>query len=244
MAMKPPRWSAITQSAFEWERAALEFLREHLPDHEPWRAWANFEFIDDQGRVNEVDVLVLTPQGLVLVEIKSRPGAVEGDAHSWTWNTDGRRTTVDNPLRLANRKAQRLASLLRRQDAIAKSPVQAPWVEAAVFLSAVRPPLRLDASTLNRVFLRGRPGREDDDGIIGAITSALTSAFPRRQPIEASASRMIARAIEQAGIRPSLRERRIGDYECSGAGRRRGQLAVEACFRVAIHHRRCLAACG
>lgn len=71
--MKPPRWSAITQSAFEWERAALEFLREHLPEHEPWRAWANFEFIDDQGRVNEVDVLVLTPQGLVLVEIKSRP---------------------------------------------------------------------------------------------------------------------------------------------------------------------------
>ncbi len=220
MAMKPPRWSAITQSAFEWERAALEFLREHLPEHEPWRAWANFEFIDDQGRVNEVDVLVLTPQGLVLVEIKSRPGAVEGDAHSWTWNTDGRRTTVDNPLRLANRKAQRLASLLRRQDAIAKSPVQAPWVEAAIFLSAVRPPLRLDASTRNRVFLRGRPGREDDDGIVGAITTTLTSAFPRRQPIEASASRVIARAIEQAGIRPSLRERRIGDYEL-------GQLLAE-----------------
>jgi hypothetical protein len=103
---------------------------------------------------------VLTPQGLVLVEIKSRPGAVEGDAHSWTWNTDGRRTTVDNPLRLANRKAQRLALLLRRQEAIAKSPVQAPWVEAAVFLSAVRSPLRLDASTRNCVFLRGRPVRE------------------------------------------------------------------------------------
>jgi hypothetical protein len=117
MAMKPPRWSAITQSAFEWEREALEFLREHLPEHEPWRAWANFEFIDDQGRVNEVDVLVLTPQGLVLVEIKSRPGAVEGDAYSWTWNTDRRRTTVDNPLRLANRKAQR-----SRRSSAAKPP--------------------------------------------------------------------------------------------------------------------------
>jgi Nuclease-related domain len=32
----------------------------------------------DDGRVNEVDVLVLTPAGLVLVEIKSRPGTLGG----------------------------------------------------------------------------------------------------------------------------------------------------------------------
>jgi hypothetical protein len=49
--MKLPKWIAITQSAFPWEREALDFLRSHLPDHEPWRAWANFEFIDDEGRV-------------------------------------------------------------------------------------------------------------------------------------------------------------------------------------------------
>ena len=52
--MKSPKWIAITQSAFPWEREALDFLRSHLPDHEPWRAWANFEFIDDEGRVSEV----------------------------------------------------------------------------------------------------------------------------------------------------------------------------------------------
>src|SRR6266436_3699256 len=90
-SMKSPKWIAISQSAFDWEREALDFLRSHLPDHEPWRAWANFEFIDDEGRVNEVDLLVLTPAGLLLVEIKSRPGTIEGDAHSWNWTTDGRR---------------------------------------------------------------------------------------------------------------------------------------------------------
>jgi hypothetical protein len=63
--MKPPRWTAVTEPAFPWEGDALDFLRSHLPDHEPWRAWANFEFIDDEGRVNEVDVLVLTPAGLM-----------------------------------------------------------------------------------------------------------------------------------------------------------------------------------
>src|ERR1700720_538767 len=43
--MRPPRWSAISESGFEWEREALDFLREHLPDHEPYRAWSNLEFI-------------------------------------------------------------------------------------------------------------------------------------------------------------------------------------------------------
>ena len=118
--MKPPRWTVVSPSAFEWEREALEFLREHLPDHEPWRAWSNFEFVDDEGRVNEVDLLVLTPAGLLLVEIKSRPGTIDGDAHSWVWTTDGRRHTVDNSLLLANRKAKRLASLLKRQDAFGR----------------------------------------------------------------------------------------------------------------------------
>ena len=124
--MNASRWTAVSQSPFAWEREALDFARSHLPDHEPWRAWSNFEFIDDEGRVNEVDLLVLTPAGLVLIEIKSRPGTVTGDAHSWTWITEGRQFTRDNPLPLANRKAKRLASVLRRQDALSGRGARAP----------------------------------------------------------------------------------------------------------------------
>ena len=51
MAMTPPRWNVSEESDYPWEREALQFLREHLPDVEPWRAWVNFEFIDDVGRV-------------------------------------------------------------------------------------------------------------------------------------------------------------------------------------------------
>lgn len=86
--MKPPRWTVVSPSAYEWEREALEFLREHLRDHDPWRAWSNFELVDDEGRVNEVDLLVLGPAGLMLVEVKSQPGAIDGDAHSWIWMLD------------------------------------------------------------------------------------------------------------------------------------------------------------
>ena len=210
--MKPPRWTVVSPSAYEWEREALEFLREHLPDHEPWRAWSNFEFVDDEGRVNEVDLLVLTPAGLLLVEIKSRPGTIDGDAHGWVWTTDGRRHTVDNPLLLANRKAKRLASLLNRQDAFGRGANRAPWVTEVIFLSKVLQPPRIDPGTARRVFLRGNPRGVSDAGIIAALTGTLDPELGRPGSVDSNIARATARSIEQAGIRPAGRDRRVGDY--------------------------------
>ena len=50
--MRAQRWVAVSPSEYAWEREALDFLRQHLPDYEPWRAWSNFEFVDNDGRVN------------------------------------------------------------------------------------------------------------------------------------------------------------------------------------------------
>jgi serine/threonine protein kinase len=213
--MKPPRWTAVSQSAFEWEREALDFLRENLPDHEPWRAWSNFEFIDDDGRVNEVDALILTPACLILIEAKSRPGTVAGDAHSWTWRTEGREFPTDNPLPLANRKAKRLASVLRRQDALSGRTGARikPWVEPLIFLSKVDQPPGLDPGTAKRVVLRGQPGRPNDAGVIGTLLRADELGFGRPGAVDAAAARQITRALEQAGVRPAGRGRRVGDYE-------------------------------
>ena len=213
--MTAPRWNSISPSSFEWEREALDFLRQNLPDNEPWRAWSNFEFIDDEGRVNEVDALVLTPAGLILIEIKSRPGSVQGDAHSWTWTTDGRRIIVDNPLPLANRKAKRLASLLRRQGSFGGTSSRTPtlWVEPAIFLSAVRQAPRIDPGTTCKVFLRGNPSVPDDGGIIGALRRASDFGLGRAGAVDINTARAIQRAMEQAGIRSASRTRRAGDYE-------------------------------
>ena len=58
MPMRSPRWTAIAKSSqFPWEREALDWLRAKLPDRDLWHAWTNFEFIDDDGKVNEVDAL-------------------------------------------------------------------------------------------------------------------------------------------------------------------------------------------
>jgi hypothetical protein len=212
--MRPGRWTAVTESSFPWEREALEFLRVHLPDHEPWRAWSNFEFIDDEGRVNEVDVLVLTPVGFVLVEVKSRPGTLRGDPYSWTWTTEGHQVTTDNPLPRANRKAKRLASVLRRQDAIVRSvPRTSPWIEPLIFLSAVRQRPVLDPGTEKRVVLRGAPGSPEDAGVIGTLIRADELGLGRGRTAGPAATRAWVRAIEQAGIRAPGRGRRVGDYE-------------------------------
>jgi serine/threonine protein kinase len=210
MTLGASRWHIIAESSFAWERQALEWLREHLPDRDPWHAWTNFEFIDDEGKVNEVDALVLSPAGLFLLEIKSRPGVLTGDAHSWTWTTDGRSTTVDNPLILTNRKAKRLASLLKRQSAITKAKIRLPFVEPAVFLSASGLICKLEGRAKSATFQRGRPGALDDPGIVGALANGITSRAS--SVVDAQQARAIARGLTEAGIRPSNKHRQVGDY--------------------------------
>jgi serine/threonine protein kinase len=205
------RWHVIAASEFPWEREALDWLRANLPDRDSWHVWTNFEFIDDEGRISEVDALVLSPAGLFLVEIKSRPGILKGDAHSWTWITDGRATTVDNPLILANRKAKRLASLLRRQPAIFKAKIRLPFVEPAIFLSSTSLVCHLDGLARTATFQRGRPGSPDDSGVVAALANGTTGRTTTL--VDSSQARTIARGLSEAGIRPSNKHRQVGDYK-------------------------------
>lgn len=127
-------WIAVTESAFPWEMAALRYLRERLPEPEPFRAWANFAFVADDGSINEVDLLVVSLYKIYLVDIKSRPERVSGDASTWSWSHDGRTSTDDNPLLLANRKSKKLKALLQHQKALHGQHL--PYVEPLIFLSA------------------------------------------------------------------------------------------------------------
>jgi serine/threonine protein kinase len=211
MPMRSPRWTAIAESQLPWERAALDWLRAELPDRDPWHAWANFEFIDDDGKVNEVDALILSPGGLFLVEIKSRPGVVTGDPHTWTWTTDGREYSYDNPLILANRKAKRLASVLRKQPYVLKSKIRLPFVEPLILLSATNLYCKLAGNARARVCLRGEPGGPDDTGIVAVLMQGIADAYvPRR--VDHQQARVLSRSMADAGIRQSNKHRRVGDY--------------------------------
>jgi len=209
-------WVSVTQSAFPWEREALDFVRSRFPAHEPYRAWSNFEFIADDGSINEVDFLVFTPQGFFLVEIKSRPGRLSGDAGTWTWENEGRLFTGDNPLLLANLKAKKLASLLQRQKACKKKG-RIPFIEALVFCSAPDLQCELQGNARLRVCLRDQDASEGNaarPGVIAAFTRrecpGLTSK--PKGTHDRPMARVVAQALEQAGIRASQRQRRVGDY--------------------------------
>ena len=152
--MEPPRWNIITPSQYEWERRGLDFIRAGLPNHDPYRAWANFEFQAPNGAIYEVDLLVQTKQGFWLVEIKSWPGHVRGDAGTWTRTHNGKTISEDNPVMLANRKAKTLVSLLKSQQAARN--IRVPWMEAVVFLSADDLQCDLTGPALNRVLVKDR----------------------------------------------------------------------------------------
>jgi serine/threonine protein kinase len=208
------RWTTISASSFPWERDALDFIRQNLPDQDPYRAWSNFEFIADDGTIYEVDQLVLSPAGLFLVEIKSRPGVVTGDVHTWVWKDVEREYVYDNPLILANQKAKKLGSLLRHQRALSK--IWSPYVEPLIFCSAPGVKIRLEGPAKIRVHGRDREGvaaSEESRGIIAVLTNVSAANAPGARRIDSLTGRAIARAMEQAGIRPSNKARRVGDYE-------------------------------
>lgn len=213
-------WNTIIPSPYPWERAALDFVRAGLPDHDPYRAWANFEFQSPDGSLYEADLLVLTKQGLWLVEIKSRPGRVEGDAGTWTWtDKEGRRSSVDSPVLLANRKAKALSSLLKPKMAAQRVPT--PWLEALVFLSDPDLQCDLHGAARGRVCpadrepADGRPGRP---GILAALIHREEAGvdLSRRDAIDVKTAKALTRALEQVGIRPSQKARRVGDYVLKG----------------------------
>jgi len=213
--MESPRWKIITPSQYEHERRGLDFVREGLPDHDPYRAWSNFEFQTNDGAIYEVDLLVLTKQGFWLIELKSWAGRIWGDAGTWTRSCDGRTFSDDNPLYLANRKAKALSSLLKAQAAT--KGVNVPWLDAVIFLSADDLQCELSGQARNRIFLKDRKASDTQSerkGILCAILNRDGQGIDPelRTTIDIKVAKAVSRAIDSSGIRPSQRSRRVGDY--------------------------------
>lgn len=222
MIKKPPLWNEGA-SPFPRQREALAFLKERLPNNEPYRAWTNVEFIADDGSVNEIDTLVVTPRGFFLIEIKSHPGIMFGDGQNWRWRRpNGSEKPLPHPLILANLKAKRLRSLLPRQAALRNE--RDPFITALIFMSSADLDCRLHDIARTSVC-----GSDPDPVPLGAQQPEARTAFAPlpgivtiKDPSKASLrgtsinrpmSAKIAEAIEQAGLKPSNRGRRAGDWE-------------------------------
>ncbi len=204
----------MARSQFPWEQEALDFIHERFPAQDNYRAWANFEFIADDGSINEVDVLVACPQGIFLIEIKSNPGHLWGDAQDWTWHYEGRRKTVENPLILANRKCKRLKSLLSRQKAFRDGNL---FIEPLVFLSHAEAKSHLTGNATFGVTFRDSENPAEKTtrpGIMAAIRRRECPGLRQHDapPVNRPLIKAITQAMEQAGIKPSQKTRKVGDF--------------------------------
>lgn len=214
MARPPQRWIEVTRSQFSHEAEGLNLVRSLLPPRDPFRAWSNFEFRDGHGKWHEVDLLVLGQRRLHLVELKYYSGSLRGDDH--TWLRDGHRAE-DSPLKLARRKAQRLASKLQdeliawAQETGTKVPdarTVVPFVQESVLLH--HPDIRCMLPPASRIDLFGLDNRQRQSGLPGISGRLLEPAAPD-QAVTAARSEIVAKLMARIGV-VQRRQREAGSW--------------------------------
>lgn len=208
------RWVEVTPSPFPHEAEGLAIIRRLLPQTSPYRAWSNVEFRDGQGKWHEVDLIVLGQRQLHLVELKYYSGTLRGD--DLRWLRDGHRAE-DSPLKLARRKAQRLASKLRDEltrwahetgTRIPDPRDVLPFVQESVFLH--HPDLRCVLPAASQVDLLGLDDGEAASGLAGISTRLLEPPTPRAS-ITAGRERIIAQLMTRIGL-VQRRHREVGSW--------------------------------
>ena len=205
MALSKDRIHRGTETDHPWERAAIDFILEGLPDVDPYQAWELQDFVDSgTGRLYEVDLLVLGRHALYMIEIKSHPGVVTGDMRDWCITHEGRSIHMENPLFLTNAKARVLASRLKKELPYNRQV----WVEALVFLANEKVHNRLDDSGRPHVVDRER------DKVLRAITHGEHpgSTIQQHRAVNRPTMKAVAKALHDLGLRPSEAKRRVGQY--------------------------------
>jgi serine/threonine protein kinase len=214
VAQQAGRWLEITPSPFAHESEGLNRVKAFMPNHAPFRAWTNFEFRDGHGKWHEVDLLLLGRRRLHLVELKYYNGTLRGDDHRWL--RDGKRAE-DSPLKLARRKAQRLASKLqdellrwaRENNQQVPNPRDVvPFVQESVFLH--HPGMRCALSPSAKIDLYGIDGNEASSGLPGISDRLLEPATPH-QVVGPNRDEIIAALLAKIGV-VQRRQREVGSW--------------------------------
>jgi serine/threonine protein kinase len=203
-----PRWQG-QRSSFPWEQEALDYIKGQMPETEPYRARQTFTFTARSGHVREVDLLIATPGGLFLVEIKSHPGIATNNGSTWMFRDAGIQRTIENPLHFTDQKCKELKEQLQRA---AGQSARVPRIEPVVFLSATNLVCRFDDFQKQRVY-----GRDDRSGTthLGGIWGDFLNQPPasERNRVTPTFSRQLPRLLEAIGIARVHRAGKVGPYE-------------------------------
>lgn len=215
--MKPTktRWVPFGAPVTAAEDAALSRLCDVLPDDAVSHGWTNLTFTDLDGRIHEIDALILTKVGVFVVELKGWHGTITGTQQTWTHTTPGGTVRqVRNPLYLTDSKAKRLSSLLKSLVP-PKSAAQIPYIGALVVLHGQGSAVHLDDTAASGVLAL------DGYGITSRPPISTLSHFlatpPARALIDGPRATAISRLIAKAGFVPTPKTRFVGQYSVEKA---------------------------
>ncbi|MFB7554491.1 BREX system serine/threonine kinase PglW [Streptomyces brevispora] len=207
----PPRrerWFQPRRSGYQWEQEGLDHVRQLMPQVEPYRAWATFQFTGASGRVNECDLLIAVPGGLYLLELKGHPGRVVNHGDTWQFHDD-RVRTLKNPLHLTDLKAKELKGQLERAArASGVDPRRVPFIKPAVFLHDADLVSELDEFQRTAVF-----GRNDGASGLPGIWDSLLGLPPERESwrVTPQDSELLEKLMKRIGVSQSTAHLRFGD---------------------------------
>lgn len=119
----------IGEPANDSERAAIAYLRDNLPDS--YTLWHNFE-IARQGQVYEIDIALLTPHALYLIDVKDTRGTI--DVFGAKWYPEGRAPYPSPVAKLRNHA--RVIKGMITQSHPGRSELDLIYVDAAIILTA------------------------------------------------------------------------------------------------------------
>lgn len=121
----------IGQPANDPEREAIAYLRDHLPAE--YRIIHNFELRGDDGQWFEIDIALVAPHAVYLVDVKSTYGEIH--VAGSRWHPEGR-TPFASPLAKLRHHTRLLHGLFSVAASGPHLALRHVWVEAAVLLTA------------------------------------------------------------------------------------------------------------
>lgn len=213
-----PNWVVLGDPASPAEQRALTAFRDLLPEDGITKAWVNLTFIDGNGRTGEIDVLLLSPVGFFVVELKGWHGIVSGTTQRWEQHSSTTGVLMrshPNPLIGADSKAKRLSSLLKDYAPNHDARRELPFVKSLVVMHGAD-------SQLNLVDPRARTGVLTLDGF--RVTSPPEHGIPEltaflarppadhRDDITPHRAHVLKAIIEHAGFLPTPKTRMYGQY--------------------------------
>ncbi len=209
MKADSPHWIVMGPPATPAEEAALDAFRELLPDDGITTAWVNLTFIDNNGRSGEVDVLLLTRAGLFIVELKGWHGRIVGNTQRWMHNI----RNVENPWLAADRKAKRLAELLKDVAPNEKARKDVPFLQSKVVLHGHGCTVELDERATLGVLAMDKFEIKAKPALTKVSTFLAELPSNPHHVVDYQRAKAVRALCDKAGFRAAPKVRMVGDYK-------------------------------